>query len=127
MSQSHIETSKPILVMVGFPKLCGMTLRNRECSPPQTPSWSGSSSSLCPSPLYVVQEPLQDEGFTDVQYVNIVGVERAPVSGQVDPLTHCCGPLSIRLAKGTRAPCWRAGIQAVSDCSGLPKCPRLAN
>jgi NitT/TauT family transport system substrate-binding protein len=58
------------------------------------------SRSLCHAPLYVAQELLQGEGFRDVQYVKIVGVERALASGQVDLVTHFCGPLTIQVDKG---------------------------
>jgi NitT/TauT family transport system substrate-binding protein len=58
------------------------------------------SASLCHAPLYLAEELLQGEGFTDVQYVRIVGVERALASGQVDIATHFCGPLSIQVDRG---------------------------
>ena len=58
------------------------------------------SRSLCHAPLYVAKELLQGEGFTDVQYVKIVGVERALAAGQVDLVTHFCGPLSIQVDQG---------------------------
>ena len=50
------------------------------------------SRSLCHAPLYVAQELLPDEGFTDVQYVKVVGVERALASGQVDLVTQGARP-----------------------------------
>jgi NitT/TauT family transport system substrate-binding protein len=48
----------------------------------------------------VAQELLHGEGFRDVQYVKIVGVEIALASGQVDLVTHFCGPLTIQVDKG---------------------------
>jgi NitT/TauT family transport system substrate-binding protein len=43
---------------------------------------------------------LRGEGFTDVQYVNTTGVEKALASGDVDVATHFCGPLAIQVDKG---------------------------
>jgi NitT/TauT family transport system substrate-binding protein len=48
----------------------------------------------------VAQELLQGEGFTDVRYVKLVGVERALAAGQVDIVTHFCGPLSVHVDQG---------------------------
>ncbi|MGH7335818.1 MAG: ABC transporter substrate-binding protein, partial [Candidatus Rokuibacteriota bacterium] len=52
------------------------------------------------APLYVAKELLKGEGFTDIQYVKSVVVEMALASGQVDIVTHFCGPLSIQVDKG---------------------------
>jgi len=58
------------------------------------------SRSLCHSPLYVAEEPLKSEGFTDVEYVKIVGVEKALATGEVDIVTYFCGPLAIQVDRG---------------------------
>jgi NitT/TauT family transport system substrate-binding protein len=58
------------------------------------------SRSLCHAPLYAAEDFLRGEGFTDVQYVKTTGVERALAAGEVDVVTHFCGPLVIQLDKG---------------------------
>jgi len=59
------------------------------------------SRSLCHAPLYVAQELLQGEGFTEVQYVKTSPrVERDLAAGQVDIVTHFCGPLTIQVDQG---------------------------
>jgi len=58
------------------------------------------SRSLCHAPLYVAEDPLHGEGFTDVQYVKTAAVEKALASGEVDVVTYFCGPLAIQADKG---------------------------
>jgi NitT/TauT family transport system substrate-binding protein len=58
------------------------------------------SRSLCHAPLYVSKELLEGEQFTDVQFVKVAGVEMALASGQVDIVTHFCGPLCVQADKG---------------------------
>jgi NitT/TauT family transport system substrate-binding protein len=58
------------------------------------------SRSLCHAPLYVAEDFLRGEGFTDVQYVKTPAVENAFASGEVDVVTHFCGPLAIQVDKG---------------------------
>jgi NitT/TauT family transport system substrate-binding protein len=58
------------------------------------------SRSLCHAPLYVAEELLAGQGFTDVLYVKIDEVERALAAGQVDLVTHYCGALTIQVDLG---------------------------
>lgn len=51
------------------------------------------SRSLCHAPLYVAEDLLRAEGFSDVQYVKTAAVEKALATGEVDFVTHFCGPL----------------------------------
>src|ERR671931_306591 len=86
------------LTLVGSVGLLGVRPRPLAAEPPPettTLRLAYHSHSLCHAPLYVAQELLPGEGFTDVRYVKTVGVERALASGQVDIVTHFCGPLTI--------------------------------
>jgi NitT/TauT family transport system substrate-binding protein len=58
------------------------------------------SRSLCHAPLYVAEELLRGEGFTDVEYVKTNAVEKALASGEVNIVTHFCGPLAIQVDNG---------------------------
>jgi len=58
------------------------------------------SRSICHAPLYVAEDSLRGEGFSDVQYVKLAGVEKALASGEVDVVTHFCGPLVTQLDRG---------------------------
>jgi len=58
------------------------------------------SRSLCHAPLYVAEDFLRGEGFTDLQYVKTSAVEKALASGEVDVATHFCGPLAIQVDNG---------------------------
>ena len=58
------------------------------------------SRSLCHAPLYVAEDLLRGEGFVDVQYVKTNAVEKALASGEVDIVTHFCGPLAIQVDNG---------------------------
>jgi NitT/TauT family transport system substrate-binding protein len=58
------------------------------------------SRSLCHAPLYVAEDSLRGEGFTDVQYVKTFTVEKSLASGEVDVVTHFCGPLAIQVDNG---------------------------
>ena len=57
------------------------------------------SRSLCHAPLYVAEDSLRGEGFTDVQYVKTTAVEKALATGEVDIVTHFCGPLVTQVDK----------------------------
>lgn len=71
-------------------------------APPETPRirLAYHSRSLCHAPLYVAEDSLRGEGFTDVQYVKTSAVEKALASGEVDVVTHFCGPLAIQVDNG---------------------------
>src|SRR5687767_3538857 len=58
------------------------------------------SRSLCHAPLYVAEDFLRGEGFTDAQYVKTAAVENALASGEVDIVTHFCGPLATQVDNG---------------------------
>ncbi len=58
------------------------------------------SRSLCHAPLYVAEDSLRGEGFTDVQYVKTSAVEKSLASGEVDVVTHFCGPLIMQVDNG---------------------------
>jgi len=70
--------------------------------PPETTSirLAYHSRSLCHAPLYVAEDTLRGEGFNDVQYVKTSSVEKALASGEVDVVTHFCGPLAIQVDNG---------------------------
>lgn len=90
------------LTLVGTAGLLSLHPRSAAANPPPettTLRLAYHSRSLCHAPLYVAQELLKGEGFTNVQYVKIVGVETALASGQVDIVTHFCGPLTIQVDK----------------------------
>lgn len=55
------------------------------------------SRSLCHAPLYVAEDFLRGEGFTDAQYVKTNAVEKALASGEVDVVTSFCGPLAMQV------------------------------
>lgn len=70
--------------LVGTAGFLSLPLRSTAAAPPPettTLRLAYHSRSLCHAPLYVAQELLTGEGFTDVQYVKIVGVERALAAG----------------------------------------------
>ncbi|HEV8343321.1 MAG TPA: ABC transporter substrate-binding protein [Candidatus Binatia bacterium] len=71
-------------------------------APPETTSirLAYHSRSLCHAPLYVAEDSLRGEGFTDVQYVKTAAAEKALASGEVDVVTFFCGPLAIQVDKG---------------------------
>jgi len=60
--------------------------------------------SICQAPQYVAEQLLQDEGFTDVQYLKkpgaTKGIEAALASGEADTNMHLAGPLIMRLDAG---------------------------
>jgi NitT/TauT family transport system substrate-binding protein len=58
------------------------------------------SRSLCHAPLYVAEDALHSEGFTDVQYVKTAAVENALATNEVDIATHFCGPLAAQVDNG---------------------------
>jgi NitT/TauT family transport system substrate-binding protein len=91
------------VTLVGTAGLLSLHPRSAAAEPPPettTLRLAYHSRSLCHAPLYVAQELLPGEGFTDVQYVKISAVERALASGQVDIVTHFCGPLTIQVDEG---------------------------
>jgi NitT/TauT family transport system substrate-binding protein len=71
--------------------------------PPETTQLRlAQSPSLCISPVYVAEELLQGEGFTNVQYVKMDTELFTPavVSGEVDLALNFVGPLLIRVEAG---------------------------
>jgi len=58
------------------------------------------SRSLCHAPLYVAEDSLSAEGFTGVEYVKTSAVEKSLASGEVDVVTHFCGPLIMQVDNG---------------------------
>jgi NitT/TauT family transport system substrate-binding protein len=58
--------------------------------------------SICLAPLYVAEDLLKEEGFTDVQYVKLTTVSTNKVisSGQADMGGHFSGPVMIGLDAG---------------------------
>ncbi len=58
------------------------------------------SRRLCHAPLYVAEDSLRGEGLTDVQYVKTSAVEKSLASGEVDVITHFCGPLIMQVDNG---------------------------
>jgi NitT/TauT family transport system substrate-binding protein len=71
--------------------------------PPETVKLRlAQSPSLCISPLYVAEDLLQGEGFTDVQYVRMTGELFTPavVAGEIDIALNFVGPLLIRVEAG---------------------------
>jgi NitT/TauT family transport system substrate-binding protein len=71
--------------------------------PPETGKLRlAKSGSICISPLYVAEELLQGEGFTDVQYVMMAGDLFTPAlaAGEIDIALNFVGPLLIRVEAG---------------------------
>ena len=60
------------------------------------------SPAICISPLYVAEDLLQSEGFSDVQYVRMTGslFTQALAAGEVDMVLNFVGPLLIRMDAG---------------------------
>jgi NitT/TauT family transport system substrate-binding protein len=59
--------------------------------------------SMCQSPLYVAQDLLREEGFSDLQYVKKPGPKwngLAVASGEADISTHFAGPVILQIEAG---------------------------
>src|SRR5690349_13680219 len=58
--------------------------------------------SICLAPLYMAEDLLKEEGFTDVQYVKITTLytNRTISSGEADMGAHFSGPVMIGLDAG---------------------------
>jgi NitT/TauT family transport system substrate-binding protein len=59
--------------------------------------------SMCQSPLYVAQDLLRQEGFSDLEYVKKSGPSwngRAVANGEADLSTHFAGPVLLQLEAG---------------------------
>jgi NitT/TauT family transport system substrate-binding protein len=92
------------LTLAGTASLIGLHPRLVAAEPPPetTRLRLAQSSAICISPLYVAQELLPGEGFTDAQYVKI-GRElftQAVASGEVDIALNFVGPLLISVDTG---------------------------
>jgi hypothetical protein len=60
-------------------------------------------STICAAPVYVAEELLHGEGFTDVQYVKKEGgdeINKAVASGELDLTSNFSGPFLLRLEAG---------------------------
>jgi len=71
--------------------------------PPETRKLRlAKSGSICLAPLYVAEDLLQGEGFTDVQYVMMAGDLFTPAlaAGEVDIALNFVGPLLLRVDAG---------------------------
>ena len=59
--------------------------------------------SICTAPLYIGEELLRGEGFTDVQYVEGIGglpTAKAMAAGQIDVSMNFAAPLTVSLDAG---------------------------
>jgi NitT/TauT family transport system substrate-binding protein len=92
------------VTLVGTARLLGLRPRPVAAEPPPetTRLRLVQSPAICISPLYVAEELLQSEGFTDVQYVKMAGnlFTQAVAAGEVDLVLNFVGPLLIRLEAG---------------------------
>ncbi|MBI4488370.1 MAG: ABC transporter substrate-binding protein [Deltaproteobacteria bacterium] len=91
------------LAVAGTKVLLGLSSESTAAEPPLETTkirLAYHSRSLCHAPLYVAEDSMRGEGFTDVQYVKTSAVEKALASGEVDVVTHFCGPLAIQVDKG---------------------------
>jgi NitT/TauT family transport system substrate-binding protein len=60
-------------------------------------------STICAAPVYVAEELLHGEGFTDVQYIKKEGgdeINKAVASGELDLTSNFSGPFLLRLEAG---------------------------
>ncbi|MBI3798286.1 MAG: ABC transporter substrate-binding protein [Deltaproteobacteria bacterium] len=94
------------LTLAGTAGLLGLKPESIAAEPPPettTVRLTQNLSGLCWAPQYVAEELLQDEGFTEVQYIKKegnVGVEKALASGEVDISTNYAASIIIRLDVG---------------------------
>jgi NitT/TauT family transport system substrate-binding protein len=92
------------LTLAGMAGLLGLRpgLVTAEPPPETTRLRLRSTPSLCLAPMYVAEELLRGEGFTEVQYVkqSIGEAERGLVSREVDLGTVFSGPFLLRLEAG---------------------------
>ena len=90
-------------MLAGTTALLGLQANSLAAEPPSETTrikLAYHSRSLCHAPLYVAEDFLRAEGFTDVQYVKTNTVENALASGEVDIVTHFCGPLVAQVDNG---------------------------
>src|SRR5687768_11448435 len=90
-------------MLAGTTALLGLQANSLAAEPPSETTrikLAYHSRSLCHAPLYVAEDFLRAEGFTDVQYVKTNTVENALTSGEVDIVTHFCGPLVAQVDNG---------------------------
>jgi len=93
------------LTLAGTAGLLGVQAEPVAAEPPPetTTIRINRTTSLCTAPKYVAEEFLQDEGFTEVQYVTTPGgrgVAKALASGQTDVAITFSAPLLIQLDAG---------------------------
>jgi NitT/TauT family transport system substrate-binding protein len=94
------------LTLAGTAGLLGLKPESIAAEPPPettTVRLTQNLSGLCWASQYVAEELLQDEGFTEVQYIKKegnVGVEKALASGEVDISTNYAASIIIRLDVG---------------------------
>jgi NitT/TauT family transport system substrate-binding protein len=92
------------LTLAGTAGLLGLRPRLLAAEPPPetTKLRLAQSPSICISPVYVAEDLLQGEGFTNVQYVRMAGELFTPAvaSGDVDLALNFVGPLLIQVEAG---------------------------
>jgi len=93
------------LTLAGAAGLLGVRVNAAAAEPPPetTTIRLNRTTSICTAPKYVAEEFLQDEGFTEVQYVTTPGgrgVARALASGQTHLSITFSAPLIIQLDAG---------------------------
>ena len=91
------------LALAGAAGLLGLRPERVDAEPPPetTKLRLGRNPSLCASPMYLAEDLLQSEGFTDVQYVQVPALfTKALVAGEIDIVQNFIGPLLIRLEAG---------------------------
>src|SRR5207245_2690859 len=85
------------LTCVGTTGLLGLSpgLAAAEPPPETTKLRLVQSPAICISPLYVAEDLLQSEGFSDVQYVRMAGnlFTQILAAGEVDMVLNFVGPL----------------------------------
>jgi hypothetical protein len=91
------------LTLAGTAGLLGLHCRTIAAEPPPETMRLRllKVDTICQEPLYVAEELLRSEGFTEVQYVGPSGeAEAALTSGEVDLAMRFGGPLLLRLDVG---------------------------
>jgi NitT/TauT family transport system substrate-binding protein len=102
------NTARLVLSAGGIAVLAGC-----ESAPPMAASLRGDvesprlrvvqTPSMCQSPLYVAQDLLRNEGFTDLQYIKKPGPKwngLAIASGEADITMHFAGPVLLQIEAG---------------------------
>ena len=88
--------------LAGTGALLGLEANSLAAEPPSETTrikLAYHSRSLCHAPLYVAEDSLRAQGFTHVEYVKTAAVEKALATGEVDFVTHFCGPLVSQVEK----------------------------